>query len=431
VINAGSSSVKFQVFGVDQDARLARLIKGQMDGIGARPRLHAEANDRTVLINKQYPRDKVPDVAAAIAETGNWLRQNQKFNLVAVGHRVVHGGPDYDRPLLVDRAVLAMLERYVGLAPLHQPNNLAPIRSLLTRLPDLPQVACFDTAFHRSHSALADHFAIPERFYREGIRRYGFHGLSYEYVADQLRQVAPEVAAKRVIVAHLGSGASLCALFNSRSVESTMAFTALDGLPMGTRPGQIDPGVVLHLISEKNMTPTEVEDLFYRSSGLKGLSGISNDVRELLDSTDPRAAFAIDYFVYRVALHAGMLAAALGGLDAFVFTAGIGENSAEMRARISAKLGWLGAVLDPAANTAGKSLISDQGSLVKLFVMPTDEELMIARHTLAVLSARGPIRALPEVVSAQDGAASTLAPVAADAQWPTASGPHESLKRAR
>jgi len=431
VINAGSSSVKFQVFGVDRDASLARLVKGQMDGIGARPRLRAEANDKTVLINKQYTRDKVPDVAAAIVETGSWLRQNQKFNLIAIGHRVVHGGPDFDRPVLVDRAVLAILERYVGLAPLHQPNNLAPIRSLLTRFPDLPQVACFDTAFHRSHSAIADHFAIPEQFYLDGIRRYGFHGLSYEYVSDRLRQVAPELAAKRVIVAHLGSGASLCALLNSRSVESTMAFTALDGLPMGTRPGQIDPGVVLHLISGKNMTPTEVEDLLYRRSGLKGLSGISNDVRELLDSKDTRAAFAIDYFVYRIALHVGMLAAALGGLDAFVFTAGIGENSAELRARISNKLGWLGAVLDPAANAAGRSLISEQGSLVKLFVMPTDEELMIARHTLSLLSTRAPTRAIPEVVNTQDGAVPTLAAAEADAQWPVESGSEENLKRVR
>jgi acetate kinase len=399
VVNGGSSSVKFQVFGIDRDASLVRLVKGQMDGIGAKPRLRAEASDRTILINKEYSRDKVPDVAAAIAETGSWLRRNQTFNLVAVGHRVVHGGPDYDRPALVDRAVLASLERYECLAPLHQPNNLAPIRTLLTKFPDLPQVACFDTAFHRSHSAVADHFALPEQFYLEGVRRYGFHGLSYEYVSDRLRQVAPEVAAKRVIVAHLGSGASLCALFNSRSVESTMGFTALDGLPMGTRPGQIDPGVVLYLISEKNMTPTEVEDLFYRRSGLKGMSGISNDVRELLDSKDPRAAFAIDYFVYRVALHAGMLAAALGGLDAFVFTAGIGENSAEMRARIAKKLDWLGAILDPTANAAGKSLISAQESRVALLVIPTDEELMIARHALAVLSARGQIRAMPEAVS--------------------------------
>jgi len=399
VINGGSSSVKFQVFGIDSDASLTRLVRGQMDGIGARPRLRAEANDRTILINKEYARDKVPDVPAAIAETGGWLRRNQTFNLVAVGHRVVHGGPDYDRPVLVDRAVLASLEGYECLAPLHQPNNLAPIRTLLAKFPDLPQVACFDTAFHRSHSAVADHFAIPEQFYLEGIRRYGFHGLSYEYVSDRLRQVAPEVAAKRVIVAHLGSGASLCALFNSRSVESTMGFTALDGVPMGTRPGQIDPGVLLYLISEKDMTPTEVEDLLYRRSGLKGLSGISNDVRELLDSHDRRAAFAIDYFVYRVALHAGMLAAALGGLDAFVFTAGIGENSAEMRARIAKKLDWLGAILDPAANAAGKPLISVPASRVALLVIPTDEELMIARHTLAVMSARGPIRTMPEAVS--------------------------------
>jgi len=396
VINAGSSSVKFQVFGVDRGASLARLVRGQMDGIGAKPRLRAEAHDKTVLINKEYARDKVPDVASAIAETGNWLRRNQKFDLVAIGHRVVHGGPDYNRAVLVDRAVLASLERYVSLAPLHQPNNLAPIRSLLAKFPDLPQVACFDTAFHRSHSAVADHFAIPEQFYLEGVRRYGFHGLSYEYVSDRLQQVAPDVATGRVIVAHLGSGASLCALFNSRSVESTMGFTALDGLPMGTRPGQIDPGVVLYLISEKGMTPTEVEDLLYRRSGLKALSGISNDVRELIDSKDPRAVFAIEYFAYRVALHAGMLAAALGGLDAFVFTAGIGENSSEMRARISKRLDWLGAKLDPAANDVGKSLISEPESRVTVLVIPTDEELMIARHTLAVLSARGPIQTMPE-----------------------------------
>jgi acetate kinase len=262
---------------------------------------------------------------------------------------------------------------------------------LLDRFPDLPQVACFDTAFHRSHSAVADHFAIPEQFYVEGIRRYGFHGLSYEYVADRLRQIAPDIAAKRVVIAHLGSGASMCALSNGRSVDSTMSFTALDGLPMGTRPGQIDPGVVLHLVSEKGMTPTEVEDLLYRHSGLKGLSGISNDVRELIDSKDQRARFALDYFVYRSSLNVGMLAAALGGLDAFVFTAGVGENSAVMRARISEKLTWLGAQLNATANAAGETLISESGSRVALYVIATDEELMIARHTLAVLSARLPI----------------------------------------
>ena len=397
VVNAGSSSVKFQVFGLDRAASLTRLVKGQMDGIGARPRLRAEANDRTLLISKEYTHDAVPDVAAAIKETGGWLRQNQNFNLVGIGHRVVHGGPEYDRPVLIDWGVLGGLERYAPLAPLHQPNNLAPIRSLLTRFPELPQVACFDTAFHRSHSAVADHFAIPEQFYIEGVRRYGFHGLSYEYVTDRLRQLAPDVATKRVIIAHLGSGASMCALSDCRSVESTMGFTALDGLPMGTRPGQIDPGVVLYLISEKGMTPTEVEDLLYRRSGLRGLSGISNDMRELVDSKDPRASFAIDYFVYRVRLHVGMLVAALGGLDAFVFTAGIGENSIVTRARIAEELSWLGAKLDGTANAASKLLISGRESRVALYVVATDEELMIARHTLAVLSARAPIRSEPDV----------------------------------
>ena len=388
VINAGSSSLKFQVFGVDQAGNLTRLVKGQMDGIGTRSRLRAEGNDKSLLVDREYPNDKVPDLPAATRETGAWLRLEQKFDLVAVGHRVVHGGPDYDRPVLVDQDVLAHLERYSSLAPLHQPNNLAPIRMLLKTRPGLPQVACFDTAFHRSHDAVADHYAIPERFYAEGVRRYGFHGLSYEYIAQRLREVAPAAAQGRVIVAHLGSGASMCALANGRSVDSTMGFTALDGLPMGTRPGQTDPGVVLYLLDEKGMTPGEVENLLYRHSGLKGMSGISNDVRELAASQDKRAAFALDYFVHRVALHAGMLAAALGGLDAFVFTAGIGENSTMIRARVADKLGWLGAVLDPAANAAGKQLVSARESRVALYVIPTDEELMIARHTLALLPKR-------------------------------------------
>jgi acetate kinase len=278
------------------------------------------------------------------------------------------------------------LERYVSLAPLHQPNNLAPIRTLLDRRPELPQVACFDTAFHRGHGALADYYALPERFYKEGVRRYGFHGLSYEYIAQRLPQVAPNIAKGRVIVAHLGSGASMCALANGRSVESTLGFTALDGLAMGTRPGQLDPGVVLYLIAEKGMTPAAVQDLFYKESGLKGLSGISNDVRELLESADPKAAFALDYFVYRAGLFAGMLAAALGGLDAFVFTAGIGENSAPMRARITEKLAWLGVTFDQDANAARKSLISRKDSRVAVYVIPTNEELMIAQHTLELLS---------------------------------------------
>ena len=380
VVNAGSSSVKFQIFGIEGGAP-RRLIKGQIDGIGTRPRLAAEANDKSLLIDRTYASDKVPDVPAAIAVVASWLRETQSFNLVAVGHRVVHGGPKYDRPVVIDQALVANLEQYVSLAPLHQPNNLAPIRTLLKSRPELLQVACFDTAFHHGHSAVADHFAIPEHFYAEGVRRYGFHGLSYEYVAQRLREVAPGVAAGRAIVAHLGSGASMCALANGRSVE-------IDGIPMGTRPGQIDPGVLLYLLTEKGMTPTAVQDLLYRDSGLKGLSGISNDMRDLQSSSDPRARLAVDYFVYRVGLNAGMLAAALGGLDAFVFTAGIGEKSPTVRTRIAEKLAWLGAVLDPAANADGKSLISRRESRVVLLVVPTDEELMIARHTLALLPQR-------------------------------------------
>jgi acetate kinase len=385
VVNAGSSSVKFQIFGIEKAGALRRLIKGQLDGIGTRPRLSAERSDRSSLIDKTYASNEIADVPAAIATVASWLRETQNLNLLAVGHRVVHGGPKYDRPVVIDEAVVANLEQYVSLAPLHQPNNLAPIRTLMRSRPELLQVACFDTAFHHGHSAVVDHYAIPERFFAEGVRRYGFHGLSYEYVAQRLREVAPTVAAGRVIVAHLGSGASMCALANGRSVESTMGFTALDGIPMGTRPGQIDPGVLLYLLTEKGMQPTAVQDLLYRESGLKGLSGISNDMRDLESSSDPRARLAIDYFVYRVGLNAGMLAAALGGLDAFVFTAGIGENSPTIRARIAEKLAWLGVVFDPAANAAGKSLISGRDSKVAVLVVPTDEELMIAQHTLAFL----------------------------------------------
>jgi len=385
VVNAGSSSLKFQVFEIAGKDRLNRLVKGQMDGIGTRPQLRAEAADKTPLIEHTYPAQKISDLPAALAETGAWLRDTQKFEVIAAGHRVVHGGPEYSRPVLIDREVLARLERYIPLAPLHQPNNLAPIRSILTSHPDVTQVACFDTAFHRGHSAVVDHYAIPEALYVEGVRRYGFHGLSYEYIATQLPRVAPEQAKSRVIVAHLGSGASMCAMQGGRSIESTMGFTALDGLPMGTRPGQIDPGVVLYLITAKGMQPTALQDFLYRDCGLKGLSGVSNDVRELEASSAPGAALALDYFVYRISLYAGMLAAALGGLDAFVFTAGIGENSRTMRGRIADKLAWLGVELDPAANAAGRTLISAPSSRVALYVVPTDEELMIAQHTLALL----------------------------------------------
>jgi acetate kinase len=389
VVNAGSSSVKFETFALGEGGELRRRIKAEIDGIGARPRLRASGADGATLIDRSYAATEVADIDAALALGEAWLRADHDVAPIAVGHRVVHGGPDYDRPVLVDDRVIERLERYVALAPLHQPHNLAPMRSFRARFPELPQVACFDTAFHRGHAAVADHFAIPERFYREGVRRYGFHGLSYEYIADRLRAVAPEIAGGKVIVAHLGSGASMCALEHGRSIESTMAFTALDGLPMGTRPGQIDPGVLLYLIGEKGMDAAALEHLLYHESGLKGLSGIGNDMRELEANPDPRARFAVDYFVYRAALSAGLLAAALGGLDAFVFTAGIGENSALVRARIAEKLQWLGASLDPAANVAHALRISRPQSRLAVLVVPTDEELMIARHTAALLSKRG------------------------------------------
>jgi acetate kinase len=385
VVNAGSSSVKFQVFALEGAGDPPRLIKGQVDGIGTRPRLRAEGADKRQLIDRIYTNDEVSDVPAALQTAAAWLRQEQRLQPRAIGHRVVHGGPHYDRPVIVDDKVLSHLERYVSLAPLHQPNNLAPIRAVRERSPELLQVACFDTAFHRAHGALADHYALPEHLYLEGVRRYGFHGLSYEFIAQRLSKVSPAAAAGRVVVAHLGSGASMCALEGGQSVDSTMGFTALDGLPMGTRPGQLDAGVALYLIGQKGMSVTEVEKLLYRESGLKGLSGISNDVRELEASSEPRATFALDYVAYRAGLCAGQLAAALGGVDAFVFTAGIGENSAGMRARIAKRLAWLGAELDPDANAGNALLISRRASRVPVYVIPTDEELMIARHTVALI----------------------------------------------
>jgi acetate kinase len=385
VVNAGSSSVKFQVYSIEGEGTLRQQLKGQMDGIGSRPRLRASGAGGDPLADRAYPIESVPDVPAAMDIAGAWLRDELRIHPIAVGHRVVHGGPDYDRPVRIDHGVVTRLERFIALAPLHQPHNLAPIRSILANFPALPQVACFDTAFHRTHSAVADHYAIPHQLHAEGVRRYGFHGLSYEYIAKTLPKIAPKIAKGRVIVAHLGSGASMCALNGGLSVESTMGFTALDGLPMGTRAGQIDPGVVLYLISEKGMSASNVQNFLYRDCGLKGLSGISNDMRELEASDSFNAKLAIDYFVYRIGLNAGMLAAALQGLDAFVFTAGIGENSASIRARICDQLGWLGVGIDQAENARHARLISRSHSLIPVYVVPTDEELMIAQHTLSLL----------------------------------------------
>jgi acetate kinase len=385
VVNAGSSSLKFQLFGIG-GGDLARLLRGQIDGIGVRPRLKAADAGGATLVDRTFPPEALRDLPAAVAEMRAFLQSVEGVRLVAIGHRVVHGGADHAGPVLIDEAVLERLSGLQNLAPLHQPNNLAPIRLVMEIASYLPQVACFDTAFHRDHAEVADWYALPRRFHAEGVRRYGFHGLSYEYVADRLRAEAPEIAGGRVIVAHLGSGASMCALKDGRSVDSTMGFTAMDGLPMGTRPGQLDPGVVLYLMEQRGMSAAEISDLLYRQSGLKGLSGLSNDMRDLLASDAPEAAFAIDHFAYRCGLMAGQLAAALEGVDAFVFTAGIGENAPEIRARVAGRLAWLGAALDPAANAAGGRRISTPESRVALLVVPTDEELMIARHTYALVA---------------------------------------------
>ena len=383
VINAGSSSIKFELFAVDAGDALRSTLSGQLDGIGTHPHLKAKDAGDELLVDHDLTAEEAADVQGAMQPLGTWLRQRlDGAALLAVGHRVVHGGAAHSAPVRVDAGIVAELRKLVPLAPLHQPNNLAPIEAIAATRPDLPQIACFDTAFHRSHSEVADRFAIPEAFYQEGVRRYGFHGLSYEYIAG----VLPErLAQGRTVVAHLGSGASMCAVLAGRSVDSTMGFTALDGLPMGTRTGQIDPGVLLYLMQTKSWDAARLERFLYHESGLKGLSGISNDMRDLLASDAPSAKLAVDYFVYRITRETGSLAAAMGGIDGLVFTAGIGENSPVIRERVCRNLAWMGLELDEAANAAGGPLISTAGSRVEARVIPTDEELMIARHSLATL----------------------------------------------
>ena len=387
VVNAGSSSIKLSLFDVAPRGALRLAAKGQMDGIGTQPRLRARDAQGAVLVDEKYSAADVPDAGMAMTHAGGWLRAYLGGAVpAAVGHRVVHGGPTYTAPQLVDDRVLAVLEGLVSLAPLHQPSALDPIRATRLRFPGTPQVACFDTAFHRGHPEVADRYALPDALYEEGVRRYGFHGLSYEYIARSLPRVAPEIARGAVVVAHLGSGASMCALREGRSVDSTMGFTALDGLPMGTRCGQIDPGVLLYLLTEKGWSAEEVQHLLYHDAGLRGLSGVSNDVRDLLASAAPAARRALDYFVYRIAREVASLAGALGGIDGLVFTAGIGENSPDIRARVCERLAWLGLALDAAANRGGGPRISTEASRVTAWVIPTDEERMIAEHTLALVS---------------------------------------------
>jgi acetate kinase len=386
VLNAGSSSIKFSVYALGTDDRLSLDSKGQVEGIGARSHFVARDADGAALREEAFEIAGADGHVQALRKLGAWLRERLADDRVlAAGHRVVHGGPDFSAPVAIDAAVMARLDSLVPLAPLHQPHNLAAIKAIEKQMPGLPQVACFDTAFHRGHPELADWFALPRRFYDDGIRRYGFHGLSYEYIASALPEVAPEIAKGRVVVAHLGSGASMCAIHAGRSIDSTMGFTALDGLPMGTRCGALDPGVVLHLVRSYGMDADAIERMLYHECGLKGVSGISNDMRALLASDDVRAAHAIALFVWRIARELGALAAVLRGLDGLVFTAGIGERSAAIRERVCEHAAWLGIELDPAANRAGGPRISTAASRVAVYAIPTDEEQMIARHTLAVL----------------------------------------------
>jgi acetate kinase len=386
VLNAGSSSLKFSVYGVTAPTGLSLVARGQIEGLGTSPRFKAKDSQGLVLADSKVesPAGRFGHTEA-FAHLAQWLRTQYggQMTVAAVGHRMAHGGLDFIQPTLIDDQVLAALEKLIPLVPLHQPHNLAGVRAVTQLRPDLPQVACFDTAFHRGRPAVTERFGLPDDLFQRGLRRWGFHGLSYESIAGQFKQLAPELAAGRVIAAHLGSGASMCAMKNGRSFDTTMSFSALDGLPMGTRCGSLDPGVVLFLLQHKSRE--EVEDLLYKKSGLLGISGISNDVRELLASDSPLAAEAIEYFVYRAIREIGSLTAALGGLDALIFTAGIGENSPVIRSRICRGLECLGLEIDPGANEHGRGCISTPGTSASVWVIPTDEEAVIAAHTLATV----------------------------------------------
>ena len=385
VINAGSSSIKFSMFTVVDDA-LQLQTRCLLEGLNTSPKFVAKDGAGTELARQGWGDGVVLGHAGGLQHLLGFVRQQfPHLSLLGLGHRVVHGGQQFVAPMRLDRAVVAQLKTLVPLAPLHQPHNLAPIEMALASAPDLPQVACFDTAFHRSNPEVAQMFALPYALHEAGVRRYGFHGLSYEYIASVLPTLAPRAAAGKTVVLHLGNGASACAMDGGRGVASTMGFTALDGLPMGTRCGSVDAGVLIYLMDQRGMNARAIEKMLYQESGLLGVSGVSSDMRALLASAEPRARLAVDLFVYRIQREIGSLAAALGGLDALVFTAGIGENSAEVRRRVAAGLGWLGVALDDAANQAGGPAIGSVGSRCPVYVIPTDEELMIARHTLAVL----------------------------------------------
>ena len=394
VINAGSSSIKFQVFGAGAGAgageSLTRRVGGQVEGLGVSPRFIAKDAAGEVLSDRCWERKGPATHKAGMRVLIDWLRGHLGAAPVdVVGHRVVHGGIAYTAPVLIDAQVREDLDRLVPLAPLHQPHNLKAIDAVGAAYPGVPQIACFDTAFHRTHPKVADCFALPARYYQAGVRRYGFHGLSYEFIARRLAGIDPELAKGRVIVAHLGNGASMCGLVDGVSMDSTMGFTALDGLCMGTRCGQIDPGVVLHLMDHEGMDAGQITELLYKQSGLQGLSGISSDMRDLIDCADPAAQEAVAYFVHQIRRNFGALAASIGGVDALIFTGGIGENAAVIRARVAEGLGWAGLRFDAGANAAGQTEFSADGTAVRCFTIQTNEERMIARHALDVLTSAG------------------------------------------
>ncbi len=381
VLNSGSSSIKFNFY----DGKTEK-VSGQISGLGAQPHIELQTKDGTVDLNQHLDETAGASHETALAALLDTLEHHTGVTDVdAVGHRVVHGGVGNAAPRIIDASMLQSLEELIPLAPLHQPHNLAGIYAARTAFPNAIQAACFDTSFHRKHAWVNDTFALPRSYYDEGIRRYGFHGLSYEYICAHLKSQYPSIFAGRVVVAHLGNGASMCAIRNGQSIGSTMGFTALDGLPMGTRCGQLDPGVVLYLMQSKGMNADQIADLLYKQSGLKGMSGISQDMRELSESDDPAAIGAIDYFVFRIRREIGAMAAALNGINALVFTGGIGENSAMIRERVCQNQEWLGLGFDPKKNNRGEELVSTDTSRVQVLTIPTNEEEMIRRHTSALL----------------------------------------------
>jgi acetate kinase len=382
-LNAGSSSIKFALFAAESGEWPRMITIGQIEGIGVSPEFEAKVDGNKVkraLTGAELPKNHDDALKIIIG----WLSETfPDAKIAAIGHRVVHGGPIYSAPMLIDAAAVKVLETFSPLAPLHQPHNLAGIAAAERAFPGIPQVGCFDTAFHRTMPFVNDTFGLPPQYYEEGVRRYGFHGLSYEFIADRLAHRDP-AALRRAVVLHLGNGASMCAIRDGKSVSCTMGFSPLDGLSMGTRCGQIDPGVLLYLMQQKKMGAAEISDLLYKKSGLKGMSGVSSDMRDLESSDKPAAKQAIEYFVARIRRELGGLMAVTGGADALVFTGGIGSNSKFIRERVLAGMEWAGIVFDPAANQKGAEVISAAGSAVKVYVLQTDEEAMIARHTIRV-----------------------------------------------